>query len=78
LKSITQRGLQRCALKQSEPGAVHENLPCRRGDMATAHGPSATARGQDAFVDSRRCVRDRDVGRLGTGLGTTAQGPRGH
>ena len=45
--------------------------------MATAHGPSATARGQDALVDPRGRVRDRDMGRLGIGLGTTAQGPRG-
>lgn len=45
-----------------------------------AHGPrTRTSAGrEDVAVESRRHLRDWDLGRLGRGLGATAQGARAH
>ena len=44
--------------------------------MAHGSGTTTTAGGDAVAVEPRGHLRDRDLGRLGTGLGTTAQGPR--
>ena len=46
--------------------------------MAHGSGTGATSGREAVAIEPRGDLCDRDLGRLGTGLGTTAQGPRSH